>query len=810
MNVRLLLNALFLCVLPAFSQYLVDVVSVPFGVASLQAIGDSLYLNCTHAEGQNSLVVVKNGVHKIVHAGKSNIRDPLEYTVFNNTVYFCFNDSSYKMLGSYVNALWKTDGISVATKSVLERVAEPVIIDDFMYFRKNDSLSGHELWKFDGLNASMVADMVPGTGDFYPAHITVFNKKLYFMANHPAYGFELWTSDGSKAGTYLLKDIWCGTNGSSKACTSVFKFIEYNDRFYFLANDGIHGMELWHSDGTSAGTALLKDVLPGEASAFENGFSSTPPLFCVFNNELYFVPEASENGKELWKTDGTTSGTVMLKDINPGPCGSDITELEVNDGYLYFNANDGVHGKELWRTDGTSEGTVMVYDLQLQVNGEPSSNPKDLTSHIDGKLYFINEKSVEDSCCDETGNCSLLVTISLYRTDGTVRGTEKVFDFPAGESPDSNHMITSTNHGLYFRSVNGNHNCLLWLHDDTPLKLTSTVQVSDPVITDFLKVYSYEEQNSNYCQSNPRICVVNTGSAPVSDFKVEYYFEVENGKTPILEKYYTGDCSVSLVSTGGSNYKIVYDYSGKTLQPGQSHPDLAGSVVGLHYPDYSSFDKANDYSNNLSTTFSENNHICIYAQSGTLIYGIPPYSNLPPVAIVRDSVTIIDVGGDGESVMLDGSQSYDPDGNIVSYEWYDGSTLIATGKTGYVTLFEGVHSIILKVTDDDGAIAFDTIAAKVENDADRITFYIRTYMVPSNNPVVIEYDVPPRFDGAVIRYKINRVYGPETGTLDGTQGYHKVYFWEWTKSYFGGAGPWGITFEVNGVIADIIFIRFMY
>jgi len=811
MNVRLLLNAVLLCVLPSFSQYQVDVVPGPFGIASMQAIGDSLYLNCFHLNDQGSLVVVKNGVCKVVQAGNSNIRGPIEFTVFNGAVYYCFNDGSYEMPGSRVDALWKTDGNSVVNKVVSEMVREPVVIDNFMYFRKYDSFSGHELWKFDGVNASMVADMVPGTGDFFPAHITSFNKRLYFMANHPTCGFELWTSDGTRAGTYLLKDIWQGKNGSENPCTAVFNFTEYNNRFYFMADNGIHGMELWHSDGTPAGTTLLKDILPGAASAFRNGF---PPLFCVFNNELYFVPDASANGKELWKTDGTTSGTVMLKDINPGPDGSDITELQVSNGYLYFNANDGVHGKELWRTDGTPDGTVMVLDMQPQIPGEINSNPKELTSYTDGKLYFICKKSVE--------GCSLLVTISLYRTDGTAGGTEKVFDFPAGEDLDSNHMITSTNHGLYFRSINGNNDCLLWLHDDTPLYFTSTqsaplnrvftVQMMASTINGSLKVYSYEEQNNNYCQSNPRIRVVNTGSTPVSNFKVEYYFTVENGKTPILDKYYIGDCSVYLVSTGGPDYKIVYDYTGKTIQPGQSLPDLAGTVVGLHYSDYSLFDKTNDYSNNRSYAFSENNHICIYDQSGTLISGISPYSttpiNQPPVAsVAADSVYVVDAWGDGEVVVLDASQSYDPDGNIVSYEWYEGSTLKAQGEIGRLTLFEGVHKIILKVTDDDGATAVDTITVKVELNVNRVSFYIRAYIIASWDPIIIEYIVPQQYDGAAIRYTFKTDHGPETGTLDGSKGYHKVNF-DLTKSFFGGEGPWPVTFEVNGVVTDTLRILF--
>jgi ELWxxDGT repeat protein len=110
------------------------------------------------------------------------------------------------------------------------------------------------------------------------------------------------------------------------------------------------------------------------------------------------------------ETDGTP-WYCHAKDCNPVPGGSDITELQVSNGYLFFNANDGAHGKELWRTDGTSEGTVMVLDLQPQISGETNSNPKDFVSHIDDRLYFICMRSTEHSSCDGQENCSLLVTV---------------------------------------------------------------------------------------------------------------------------------------------------------------------------------------------------------------------------------------------------------------------------------------------------------------------------------------------------------------------------------------------------------------
>ena len=69
-------------------------------------------------------------------------------------------------------------------------------------------------------------------------------------------------------------------------------------------------------------------------------------------------------GTELWKSDGTESGTVLVEDINPG--GSSFPQYLTNvAGTLFFFANDGNSGQELWKSDGTATGTVLVKDDSL-------------------------------------------------------------------------------------------------------------------------------------------------------------------------------------------------------------------------------------------------------------------------------------------------------------------------------------------------------------------------------------------------------------------------------------------------------------
>src|SRR5262249_38054003 len=65
-------------------------------------------------------------------------------------------------------------------------------------------------------------------------------------------------SDGTAAGTYLVKDIDSGAADSNPG-----RLVAVNAETFFDASDGVHGDELWKSDGTAAGTVLVKDINPG-------------------------------------------------------------------------------------------------------------------------------------------------------------------------------------------------------------------------------------------------------------------------------------------------------------------------------------------------------------------------------------------------------------------------------------------------------------------------------------------------------------------------------------------------------------------
>ncbi len=337
-----------------------------------------------------------------------------------------------------IDALWKSDGTAAGTvkvKNFLDtwNFYQFTDVNGILYFLTSTSFESYQLWKSDGTEAGTIllkSFQAPWRETRYPINYVEMvnlvngNGTLYFTAIEETYGLELWKSNGTSAGTVLVKDIRTGASDSG-----ISSLVYWNGNVYFDANDGsAAGRELWKSNGTASGTVMVKNIAPVAANntGSIDAAGSYPKDFKVFNGVLYFVASGSFDtsnpyqyqNRELWKTDGTAQGTVLVKDIAPGSYGSHPSQLTISNGSLFFVAD---HDRasayeyvaaELWKTDGTPQGTVLVKDI---APGAPGSVPVELTD-VNGTSFFAADK---EGILD--GHTS--PTRELWKSNGTAQGT---------------------------------------------------------------------------------------------------------------------------------------------------------------------------------------------------------------------------------------------------------------------------------------------------------------------------------------------------------------------------------------------------
>jgi ELWxxDGT repeat protein len=275
-----------------------------------------------------------------------------------------------------------------------------------------------------------------GAGDA----VASLGSTLLFAGRSSAIGVEPWRSDGTPAGTSLLKDV--ELPDASSAVTAVTSLGD-NRNVVFAADDGATGLELWRSDGTPAGTALVKDIRPGPQSSIFTDWTATA-VFAELDGVTYFAADDGTAGFELWRTDGTPAGTFLAVDVMPGPHGSGPRALTRAGSRIFFAAMTNDVGLELWRSDGSVAGTSMMGDLRP---GSASSFPVPLTA-VGDVLYFT-------AFNEPTGR-------ELYRCGGGSGGAVLVKDLVPGPGSGEILFPVAFRDRLFF-SLDGD----LWQSDGT-------------------------------------------------------------------------------------------------------------------------------------------------------------------------------------------------------------------------------------------------------------------------------------------------------------------------------------------------------
>ncbi|WP_341224376.1 3-coathanger stack domain-containing protein [uncultured Arcticibacterium sp.] len=274
-----------------------------------------------------------------------------------------------------------------------------------------------------------------------------FGDNIIFIGNEYDYGNEPWISNGSPDGTHRIIDLIPGR------ANSISLFLKNNtlrafhisgNKAYFVAQTENSGKELFVTDGSETGTILLKDINPGIANSY-------PANFTNWQGKTYFSAQ-SANGTELWVTDGTATGTILVSDIYSGQSSSSPENLIGSSSNLFFSAISDL-GRELWKTDGTQEGTVLIKDISY---GSKSSYFKDLA--------ILNDNLIINASGD----------IWIYQeSTGT---TDRVYIRPGENASPSNFI--KTNNQLFFTANDGVHGQELWKTDGTKIGTNLVVDLN--------------------------------------------------------------------------------------------------------------------------------------------------------------------------------------------------------------------------------------------------------------------------------------------------------------------------------------------
>ncbi len=350
-----------------------------------------------------------------------------------NTRFYTFNKRAYFLINDNIHpntTLWSSDGIDATaahttflkdmgvnspyTPNVLSTVAFPT---KFIFFYPSDNtLANFSMWQCDGSSAgTMVLKTFPANPSYlgfgpliYPPYsfdigtgtlaYSLFNGKFFFSAYSSTNGNEMWVSDGTAGGTTMAKDI---NPGIADGVPAVYSggFVYTKQGLFFPANDGTHGVELWKSDGTPAGTNMIQDVNPGI-------HGSNPQLnFYLLNGKIFFNATdgnpADTTIKDLYVVDGAFSPLpVQLLDFTVTAKKPDAllqwsTAQEINSSYFTVQSgDDGQHWNNIGKVAAMGNSSVKT-DYSFTDHGVMNSGKnvvyyRLLSTDIDGKISNSN------------------------------------------------------------------------------------------------------------------------------------------------------------------------------------------------------------------------------------------------------------------------------------------------------------------------------------------------------------------------------------------------------------------------------------
>jgi ELWxxDGT repeat protein len=235
----------------------------------------------------------------------------------------------------------------------------------------------------------------------------------------------------------MVKDL----NTAPAPFGGLLSWVGAGNTVFLSQDDGVAGWELFKTDGTTGGTVLVKDIRPGRDNS-QPGW-----LTYAGGDTIFFAANDGVHGTELWKSDGTTGGTVLVKDIIPGSASGSPGSLVNINGTIYFGANGGV-----WKSDGTEAGTVLLKSF------DSGLTPAQLINN-NGTLFFRASTVASGA--------------ELWKSDGTDVGTVQVLEMYNNNNDGfTNTAMAAMGGFVYFAGRTATGSTDLWRSDGTAVNTT--------------------------------------------------------------------------------------------------------------------------------------------------------------------------------------------------------------------------------------------------------------------------------------------------------------------------------------------------
>lgn len=292
---------------------------------------------------------------------------------FNNQVYFYAYDHDN---GTY--PLMVSDGSSIdyaVDADFGPTYFQPIIFNDRLYFGADDGESGYEPWSIDtNGNAEKLID-INNSGSSSPFGFSVVGSTLYFFTDY--LGVSLWKTDGTEEGTVMISNEvpYIHTQINYPAVNNSLIFWDYDNHLYRVHND------------------VIEQIEAADDSEFNFRYDTNP---VVLSDQLFFSAYTDDLGTELWKTDGTKEGTMVVEDFSLGGNSTYPERLTVFDNHIWFNYDT---EELLFYSDGNT--VTLIDDAPYCTNR---------FTVVGNTMYFTGYETFDE--CDEGEESRKLYSIS--------------------------------------------------------------------------------------------------------------------------------------------------------------------------------------------------------------------------------------------------------------------------------------------------------------------------------------------------------------------------------------------------------------